>query len=116
MSLRDQILGASDLPKQEVPCPEWGCTVYVRSMSGAERDWFEAQVTQINDLPASAPRNIRALLVALTAVDADGMRIFSEADVDALGKKSAAVLDRLWRASLELNRIGSDELEQAKGN
>ena len=39
---RDQILAVSDIQTEEVHVPEWGGTVLVRGLTGAERDEFEA--------------------------------------------------------------------------
>ena len=39
---REAILAAEDLPRELVEVPEWGGAVYVRALTGAERDQFEA--------------------------------------------------------------------------
>ena len=38
MLTREQILGLSDLPREEVRIPEWGGVVFVRALTGSERD------------------------------------------------------------------------------
>ena len=37
---KDAILAADDLPRETVHVPEWGGDVYVRTMSGTDRDAF----------------------------------------------------------------------------
>ena len=44
---RDEILAASDLTKELVEVPEWGGSVYVRAMTGTERDSYEESVLEI---------------------------------------------------------------------
>jgi hypothetical protein len=43
---RDSILNAKDLKKELVKVPEWGGEVYVRCMTGSERDAFESEAYQ----------------------------------------------------------------------
>ena len=83
---RDAILGADDLPRREVEVPEWGGRLWVRTMTGLERDRYEAGlVVEPGTKRADRLANLRARLVALTAVDAAGERLFAETDVEALG-------------------------------
>ena len=46
MSLKEQILKADDLPKEKVNVPEWNVDVYVRALTAAERDGYEASLIQ----------------------------------------------------------------------
>ena len=70
MSLRDEILGYDDLAREPVLIPEWGNkTVYVRIMTGAERDWLDAASLDEQGSPLSVQErlaNYRGRLVALT--------------------------------------------------
>lgn len=111
---RDGILAAQDLPRKAVDVPEWGCTVYVRSMTGDERDAWEQWLLDTKD----GRRRIRARYCALVLVDADGERLFQDTDedVEALGKKSAAALDRVFGAALTLNGMSEADQEAAEGN
>jgi hypothetical protein len=49
-------------------------------------------------------------------VDEQGNRMFSEADIEALGRKSAAALERVCKVAQALNGIGEAELEELQGN
>ena len=49
---KDQILEANDLQSESVTVPEWGGDVLVRTMTGADRDAFEASM--ITTLPDGA--------------------------------------------------------------
>jgi len=110
---RDEILGADDLKTESVEVPEWGGTVLVRELTGAERDEWEASVVKTNGTKVTVDsRNMRAKLASLCIVDENGKRVFSEKDAIKLGAKSAAALDRVTDIARRLSRIGEDELEK----
>lgn len=110
MLTRDQILAADDLKRQAVAVPEWGGDVYVRMLTGGERDAFEVSA-ELKDR-----KNIRAKLLSLTVCDEAGVRLFTDADILALTGKSAAALERLFEAAMKLNRIGAKDVEELEKN
>lgn len=114
----DLILSADDLPKELVEVPEWGGEVYVRCLTAAERDDWEASVVSVekNGKAKTDMKNLRAKLVARTVCDEEGKRIFSDSQVDALGKKSAAALDRLYAVAARLSKITKGDEEELLGN
>jgi len=105
---REAILKADDLPCVDVATPEWGGEVRLRMLTGAQRDAFESSFAD----EGAKFVNFRARLVALSAVGPDGRRIFSEADVAALGDKSGAALDRVFRAAQELSCMRVEDPEK----
>ena len=120
---RDDILKREDIFIEEVEVPEWGGTVRVRGMSGVERDAFENSFL-VEAAPQNGQRrrkrqtakkasldNARAKLCAWCIVDGDGNRMFTDADVVALGAKSAAALDRVSEVAQELSGITEDDVE-----
>jgi hypothetical protein len=110
---RDAILGSDDLKKQVVSVPEWGGDVIIATMTGSARDAWEQSLVSNK---AVSLENIRARLFAATAIDEKGERLFNEKDVVALGKKSAAALDRCVKVAQKLNRLTEDELEDLSKN
>src|SRR5574337_1084901 len=110
---KDQILEANDLRTEEVAVPEWGGSVRVRTMTGADRDAFEVSMMTI--LPDGSRRpnisDMRSKLVALTVVDDAGALLFGLDDVPVLARKSAAALDRVYQAAQRINGLG----DQAEG-
>ena len=114
---RDAILQAEDLPRELVEVPEWGGAVYVRSLTGTERDAFEFSIVEQRGRSAKMNlRNIRAKLVALSIVDGEGNRLFTDTDVKALGQKSAAVLDRLFAVAQRLSGLRDEDVEELAKN
>lgn len=113
---RDMILGADDLQRSVVPVPEWGGEVYVRMLTGGERELFEQWAMAERDGGrAQTPRNVRARLAALTLCDAEGRNLFTLADVEALAAKASAPLERVFDVAWRLNRLGGGEVEALLG-
>jgi hypothetical protein len=110
MLTREQILQCDDLPREIVKVPEWGGEVQVRTMTGTDRDAFEASLIG----KEGRLENVRARLVSLAVCDESGERLFADADITALGAKSAKALDRVFAVAQRLNGIGSDQVDQAK--
>jgi hypothetical protein len=115
---KTQIFEVADLQSQTVEVPEWGGSVLVRSMTGADRDAFESSlVTVAADGTRQADMtNLRAKLVALTVVDEAHNRLFEVSDVARLALKSAAALERVFDAAQRLNGIGAQAQEAALKN
>lgn len=110
MLTKEQILLSDDLPQEPVQVPEWGGEVQVRTMTGTDRDAFEASLIGKD----GRLENVRARLVSLTLCDEAGVRLFSDGDIDALGQKSAKALDRVFTVAQRLNGIGTDQVEASK--
>jgi hypothetical protein len=110
-SLREQILAAEDLPREQVPTDEWAPFgvpfVHVRGLSASERDDYEQTLVDVDSDGNTKRRanlhNVRAGLAARVIVDEAGERIFTDKDVNALGQKNAAVLDRICDKALQLS-------------
>jgi hypothetical protein len=117
MLTKSQILAAADLRTQAVPVPEWGGEVRVRLLTAAERE----EITSIWTAHKSADDATKgtltrdAMLLRCT-VDADGRRLFDDADLPALKQKSAVAIGRVVDAAFELNAMAPDALETATKN
>lgn len=89
------ILDADDLELEDVPVPEWGGTVRVRGLTGAERDSYEMRMA-IARQKGETDIDIRASLVGRCMVDENGDRLFTNKELPQLARKSGAVLDRVF--------------------
>jgi hypothetical protein len=107
MSLRDKILALDDKKRVPVEVPEWGLTVWVQSMSGADRESFD-------ELIVKAPQQLWIRSVVLCACDEKGERLFADSDTDALKTRSAAALERIAKAALAVS--GLQKTEDVAGN
>ena len=109
---KSAILAANDLKTQDVDVPEWGGAVRVRAFSGRERDAFEASLVRGDGKDRKVDlTNMRARLVALSVVDEAGQRLFTDEEVDLLGAKSGAALDRVFAVAQELNGLSGADVE-----
>lgn len=115
---RDAILGASDLTHEDVHVPEWGGTVRVRALTASERDAFEASITEETGTSARIKRdNIRTKLVVRSVIDAEtGARLFQDTDIEVLGTKAAAAVDRLFAVAQRLSGLSASDVEELAGN
>ena len=110
MSLtRDLILAATDRQPAPLDVPEWGGQVFLRPMSGAQRERLE---TIFRDKKESA----RATVAAYSVCNEAGTPLFTDADIPALNDRSGRALDRIFAAALKLNGLGKDDLENAEKN
>jgi hypothetical protein len=110
---REAILAVQDTPVEVVEVPEWGGSVRVKTLSGAERDQFESAIVQRNGRNVKQNLlNIRARLVAAALVDENGAALFSFDDVEALGRKSARALDRIFGKAQELAGMREQDVEE----
>jgi hypothetical protein len=110
---RDDILRSDDVKTEIVSCPEWGGEVAVRGMTGQQRDEFELGVVEHTRGGRFPPGfNIRAQVVALSCVGDDGKLLFTAADVDALGAKSATALCRVYDVAARLSGLGEGAMEE----
>lgn len=82
-------------------------------MTGLERDAFE---TAYLESKANRKPNIRGSMVAFSACDQDGQRIFTDADAEALGNMPSAELDKVFAAAQKLNAIDEDDIKELEGN
>jgi hypothetical protein len=114
MSLGKQdILQADDVVKELVHVPEWGGDVYVKGMTGAERDSFEASIVQLRGKDQIINmKNFRAKLASLTICDEAGKRVFTDADITELSAKSALVLQRIFAVAQRLSGIGEKDVKE----
>ena len=111
------ILCANDLQIEDVDVPEWGGSVRVRSFTGRERDAFEASMVRGEGKDRKVDlTNMRARLVGLTVIDEGGQRLFTDEEVDLLGSKSGAALDRVFAIAQKLNGLSGADVEELTKN
>jgi len=114
MLTKADIQSANDYRQVEVSVPEWGGSLYVRTLSGHERDAFEA--AQVDAKGEAKLQDIRARFVIACACAEDGTPIFSHSDVSWLTQKSSAALSRVFNAASKLNALSESDVEDLAKN
>lgn len=114
MGLREDILAARDGKLEPLDVPEWGQKVWIRTLSGSERDALETLIYQGNKR-GGAP-NIRAEFAVRCLSDEAGERLFKDNEALLLGKKSGAALDRIFEASRRLNKFDQQDVDDLEKN
>lgn len=104
---------AQPLPIERVEVPELGGHVFIRGMSGVERDaWEKTLLVGRGKSQKVNTENVRAKLVARTAVDENRERIFSDEDAQALGALRVDVLTRLFQVAQRMSGVTDEDVEE----
>lgn len=99
------IMAASDVKLEKINVPEWGGDVYLKTLSGTERDAFEDAYS------TDRMKNFRPRFLVLTLCDKDGNRLFTDEEVQTLGKKSSAVIAKLFDKAWALNAFRTEDVD-----
>lgn len=107
---KDQILSAPDIQLELVEVPEWKGSVYVKTMTAAERDNFEKSIMGRRGIEPNL-EGVRAKMLVATVVDKDGNALFTMEEIDVLGAKSARAVDRLFAVAQRLSGFTPQDVE-----
>lgn len=122
---KDQILAANDRKFRDEAVPEWPDQngepgmVRVAGLSAKAAAAFSSKLVSVDgkgQVKELKMDNFLAELLSQTLVDEQFELLFSEADIDELGKKSAAVMKRLGDIAMELSGINDAALKEAAKN
>lgn len=111
MLTKEQIFAADDLKYADVDVPEWGGKVRVRIMTGRQRQQFQAAYLGKKGMDETFMER----LILATTIDGDGEPMFTEKDLEALGKKSSLALNKVFEAAARLNGMTQESVEEIKG-
>ena len=112
MLTKEQILNAIDSKIEKVSVPEWGGDVYVKTMTGKDRDAVDALVSSVKE-SGSYP-GLRVLVCALCICDETGKILFSRSDVSELEKKNSVVLSGIFDVASSLNGMTPEAARKTK--
>lgn len=111
----EEILNTPDLPTKQIWVPEWDADILIRCMTGRERDEFENWLIREKSVDGGPP-NVRARFLSMTICTENSTLIFTPAQIDALGEKSGAALERLFAEAQIYNRVTPADLDELVGN
>jgi hypothetical protein len=112
---REAIIKSDDRQKEVVSVPEWGGDVIVRAMSSEELDsWEQWAVDQRQRWGDNICPNLRASLCVRCIVDEKGERVFGDGEVEILGRKSGAALDRIYAVAARLSGRTKQDFDELK--
>ena len=103
---KSQIISANDLKHAEHDMTrEWGGTVYIRTLTGSERDQFEEAYSE------QKMKNFRARFLVLAICDEKGERLFEDNEIAMLGKKSSTSINKAFEAAWKHNAFTNEAVE-----
>ena len=109
---RKQILEANDVKSEIVAVPEWGGEVMAYGLTGTERDQMtKLLMIQKGDSTELNLENHSAKLCSLAIRDEEGKRLFSEKDIEELGKKNGTALQRVFVVAQRLSGLDKETIE-----
>jgi hypothetical protein len=106
---REAILGQKRPPRmEEIAVPHWGGNVFVKELSAADVDAFEAamqeEASKKKDGQEYRP-NVRGRVLVLCICDGEGKPILKPGDEEAMGDMPKWQIDALIDAAFRLNRL-----------
>lgn len=114
MLSRDELLAIADGCPIAVEVPEWQTTVFVRRLSGIEREVLTNEYERAKD-SGSNMKSI-ATLVAMATCDESGKQVFQLADVPDLLTKSASALMAIFAKAAQHNGLTIEAQEAIAKN
>ena len=109
------ILAANDLKTVDEPVPEWPNADGSPGIIRLRELTAEASLTLTKRMEAGEGDDGMFIIIAMSAIDAEGNLLFTEEDIKALKKKNLHVLNRLQRICLRMNNPGAAVLKNVLG-
>lgn len=115
----EEVLGADDVEYREVESPELGGWLVLRSPTDAAiQAWARKLDPESKGYTPQGAIQARADLVSKCAVRHDNRseRLFRPDQVEALSRKNAKPITRLFKVIMEMAGIGEKDLQEAEAN
>lgn len=106
---KEQIL-AAPLPREEVQTPEWGGSVFVRTISAKELVALQRAMRAHDD------QSVAGVILAFTLCDEQGQALFTDADIIPLNNLAGVTMGRLLEVAERLNKFKPDDVDNAEKN
>lgn len=122
--LRALILAKDDRTYEEVPVPEWGVTVTVKSLTAGEKDEYDESLIKMRKQgkrgrvsPVASTKHMRAKMVVKAVCLGVGnpAPMFTDSDIETISAKNGKAIDLLYDVAVRLcGYTESDDLESEK--
>lgn len=115
---REAIFAVKDVQEEVVEVPEWGGKVIVRGLTSEGRDEWEKQtiINNSGDISFNST-NARAKLIQLCTIDpVDGLLLFSGDDIQRLGQRSGAAMQRVFEVATRLSALRKKDIDELAEN
>jgi len=116
---KQDIVQSNDQVLELVEVPEWGGSVYVRSMMAAERGRIEADAAKFKETKGKDPgfaQTFTVRVAGLCMCDEQGNRLFSDSELDLLRQKNALPVSRVAEVAQRLSGFSKADLEALEKN
>lgn len=119
---KDAIFALNDLLFEDVEIPEWNGRLRVRGMTAAQRDAYEQSLIDARSDARGRTKveanftNAKARLAVQCVIDANGQRVFTDAEAAALGQKSASAVNRIAQVAQRLSGMSKEDLDDLEKN
>lgn len=112
----DDIFSSNDLKTVKVEIPQWGGAIFVRIMTGKERDEFEHRM--LKRQKTLNFKGMRAYLITTCVVDKDGNKLFQDDEKTrgSIEAKAGAALDIITEEIMKINHISGTDVQNLVGN
>jgi hypothetical protein len=105
--LRESILGYDGRVLERLELP--AATVYVRTMTVAERDEWEVRCQE-------EKAHYRSRLIGYCCCDEDGRNIFTNQDLAAIEALPSVIVEPIVDAALRINKASKEEADKIRKN
>lgn len=117
---KEDILAAEDLPFEDVTVPEWGNKkVRVIGLNAKDAQEYSSRLVSVDSKGRVRKLYLESVMTDLlvrTLVNDSNQPLFATNEIEALGKKSAAVLTRLFEVAQRLSSMGESDQKAVKEN
>ncbi len=114
MTLRETLAALSERKIVRLEEPGWPGPIFIREMTGRERDAYEAWLIKPDGSVNQDDYRARSALAVMC--DEDGQRLSVESDLELVASIGTSALDVIVTRGRKLSWLGAEGIEAAKGN
>jgi hypothetical protein len=112
----EQLLGAVDTPIEKIYVKPLNGYLYVKGLTGEERDEWEKTIVRGRGKKAKVVQNVRAHLLARCLVTRAGVPLMNPGLIARLGKVRADIIGPAYDLAAKLSGISDDDLDELEGH